>query len=348
MKARHPRLAAPRSIFVLKPSSFGDIIHALPAVARLRQHWPETRVSWLVNPEWSPLLEGNPLVDEAVIFPRQRLRGLRGAFRLPAWLREHIAGRKPGLTLDYQGLLRTALIGRCAGGCHFAGLSDAREGAGWFYDEVVAVPPSQATHAVERYLALTDAVTGATRADQSGEKLCFPLPAGEPLPATVVPDQPFVLLHPFSRGEAKSLTIPQVRLLCEGLVPVPVVIVGQWPGPALDLPANSLNLLNQTTLSQLLTLTRAAGFVVSVDSGPAHLAAALNKPLVAIHTWSDPRRVGPYRPAAWVLKNGRLLRVAELAACEESFFEQPPGEILSATQARAICRLATSSSDFYA
>jgi heptosyltransferase I len=59
-------------------------------------------------------------------------------------------------------------------------------------------------------------------------------------------------------------------------------------------------------------LIRVARFVISVDSGPMHIAAAVNDRLVSIHTWTDPRRVGPYNPDAWIWKNGKLLRVSEL------------------------------------
>ena len=157
MKVRRARIGTPRSILVLKPSSFGDIIHTLPAVARLRAHWPESKISWLVNPEWSPLLHGNPVVDEVLIFPRQEFRGWGGLLRFHRWLHARILGLRPDLALDFQGLLRTALVGRAARAGTFAGLGDAREGARWFYDETVPVPAG-VPHAVERYLALSDRI----------------------------------------------------------------------------------------------------------------------------------------------------------------------------------------------
>ena len=75
------------------------------------------------------------------------------------------------------------------------------------------------------------------------------------------------------------------------------------------MPDNCVNLANQTTLLQLIWLIRAARFTISVDSGPMHIAAAVTSQLLSIHTWSDPRRVGPYNSDAWIWKNGQLLRV---------------------------------------
>ena len=344
MKARRPRLETPRSILILKPSSFGDIVHTLPAVARLRDCWPESKISWLVNPEWSPLLLGNPVVDEVVIFPRQDFRGWDGLLRFRRWLREQIAGLRPDLAFDYQGLLRTALIGRAAGAGTFAGLNDAREGARWFYDETVAVPPG-VPHAVERYLALSEKVlaeAGGIPSEPPAERQ-FPLPPGEP-PATVPPlESGYVLLHPFARGTDKSLTAAQVHGICTRLSPRQVVVAGRRIDPAVALPPNGLNLLNQTSIQQLIWLIRQAAFVISVDSGPAHLAAALCKPMVAVHTWSDPRRVGPYHPNAWVLRGGELLQVRDLRSRDEGFFARSTPDALPPAQLEAVCRLATSS-----
>jgi len=66
-------------------------------------------------------------------------------------------------------------------------------------------------------------------------------------------------------------------------------------------------------LLQLIRLIRAAAFIVSVDSGPMHIAAATSDRLISIHTWSDPLRVGPYNSSAWVWKSGQLRRVREFA-----------------------------------
>jgi heptosyltransferase-1 len=80
----------------------------------------------------------------------------------------------------------------------------------------------------------------------------------------------------------------------------------------MDPPENCVDLTNQTSLLQLIRLIRVARFVVSVDSGPMHIAAAVNDRLLSIHTWTDPLRVGPYKPDAWIWKTGQLLRVSEL------------------------------------
>jgi heptosyltransferase-1 len=98
---------------------------------------------------------------------------------------------------------------------------------------------------------------------------------------------------------------------CRAVAPRPVVLVGRTSEtvPRLD---HVTDLLNRTTLSALIWLVRRAAFVVSVDSGPMHIASALTPRLISLHTWSDPGKVGPYRPEAWIWKDGELFQVKDL------------------------------------
>ncbi len=129
-----PLEEAPGSILVLKPSSLGDVVHTLPAVSALKRRWPSTSIRWLVNPEWAPLLRGNPAVEETLLFPRQSFRGPAGPWRLLQWARAFGPAAAADLVLDFQCLLRSALVGRFCRRTRFYGLSDAREGARFFYD----------------------------------------------------------------------------------------------------------------------------------------------------------------------------------------------------------------------
>ncbi len=291
-----------RSLLVIKPSSLGDIVHTLPAVSLLHEAHPTATLTWVINPEWAPLLRGNKGVDHVHLFPRGDLGGLGLATRLLPWMRQ--TGRlQPDAALDFQGLLRSALIGRTSHPRAFYGMSDAREGAGLFYDHVARV--DRQAHAVERYLALVESFGVPVR-----RPLRFPLPTGDPI-QRFDDDVPFVLLHPFARGRRKSLSDLTVEAFCRALAPHRVVIVGRTKRD-LPVPDNCVNLLNHTSILQLIWLIRRARFTVSVDSGPMHIAAAVGDRLISLHTWSDPRKVGPYNDNAWVWRNGNLLRVREL------------------------------------
>ena len=300
--------APPDSILVIKPSSLGDVVHTLPAVAALKKFWPKSSIRWLVNPEWAPVLYGNPHLDHVHIFPRAQFRGVSAAWRMLQWARSFGREHSAELVLDFQGLLRSAVIGRFARERRLHGLSDAREGAGWFYDSTARLRSQRTSpmHAVDRYLALVEAL-GVPSAGTAG--LDWPLPDG-PLPAGFATEEPCVVLHPFSRGKGKSLSVREVQLFCQTMAPQRVILLGRSD---LEVPRmeHVENYLNRTSLVESITMLRRASWVVSVDSGPMHLAAALSPRVLSIHTWSDPRKVGPYPSAAWVLKDSKIRRRGE-------------------------------------
>jgi ADP-heptose:LPS heptosyltransferase len=304
-RGANPRAAAshPRDILVIKPSSLGDVVHALPAVALVKKRWPKARLRWLINPEWAPLLEGNPHVDEAVLFPRGEFRGLAGAAKIPAWAKAMRREQRADLTLDFQGLLRSALIARLCCRGEIVGLSDAREGARFLYHRAANV--RRIAHAVDRYLALVECL-----GIEISRPLEWPLPEGES-PEGFSLEEPFILLHPFSRGAGKSLSVDEVTEFCRAVAPMPVALAGRASDTVPQL-GNVTDLLNRTSLAELIWLLRRAAFVVSVDSGPMHIAAALTPRLISLHTWSDPGKVGPYRPEAWVWKDGALFQMRDL------------------------------------
>ena len=145
--------AAVRSILIIKPSSLGDIIHTLPSAALIRDAYPEAQITWVINPEWAQLLRGNRCIDHVHIFPRAELAGLGWLQHLLPWLRQ--TGRlRPDAALDFQGLLRSALIGRISRPREFYGMDDAREGANLLYQHTAQVDRN--AHAVERYLKLIE------------------------------------------------------------------------------------------------------------------------------------------------------------------------------------------------
>jgi len=149
---------------------------------------------------------------------------------------------------------------------------------------------------VRRYLRSLEAL--GLPHDEPAE---FWLPPGE---AVDVPG-PYLLLHPFARGSGKSLAPEAVAQLCEAWRPFRVVLAGHGRTPR-GLPDNVTDLLNRTSIPQLIGLIRRAAFVVSVDSGPMHIAAAVNPRLLSIHTWSDPRLIGPYTEEAWIWQGGEI------------------------------------------
>jgi len=290
-----------KSILVIKPSSLGDIVHTLPTVAAIRDAHPKAEITWVINPEWSTLLRGNPDVNHIHIFPRGEFAALNAPRTLWPWLKKTRTLR-PDVALDFQGLFRSAFIAKISGAKTIYGMSDGREGSRFLYDHVAKV--NRREHAIERYLKLAEAFGAPAQ-----EPLRCPLPTGDMLPRF---DEypPFILLHPYARGGRKALSPPLIEQFCVAFQPTRVVVVGRSTRK-IAAPPNCVDLTNQTTLLQLIRLIRVAAFTISVDSGPMHIAAAVARNLLSIHTWTDPRRVGPYNSDAWIWRRGDLMRMSD-------------------------------------
>jgi len=309
-----------RRVLVVKPGSMGDVVHALPVAAALARAWPEARIGWLVDRRWAPLLAGNPHLSWTVEFPREEFRGPAGLLRGAAWF---VGLRRlgPDLCLDLQGLLRSGLMAFASGARETVGMGDAREGARFFYQKSSRVVPGE--HSVIRYLRILEPLGINIPAQPE-----FPLPPGVRPPGA--PDGRFVLVNPAARGVGKSLPPDALAALLDGLAGgPPVVVVGGGGGGTVS---GTIDLRGRTSLDGLIWLVRNAAAVVSVDSGPSHLAAATGRPLLAIHTWADPRAVGPFSDSALVWQSGHI---SPWRDCRNR-----PGGPPDALQAAAIARAA--------
>lgn len=309
-------------ILILKPSSLGDIVHALPAVNLIRHARPDAHIAWLINDSFADILKDSPMVNEVIAFPRAdfgRVANLPKFFAFCRQLRE----KKFDLVLDLQGLLRSGWMAWATRAPSRIGLSDAREGARLFYTSVVAMPRTP-THAVERYLLSLSAL-GIAR-----DRCQFPLPSSS---ADAEWAEKFVgtgsasliVINPCARWEAKRWPPQNFAALIEQVLAkssrAKFVLIGSVADQSIAnavlavspphrfVDSSVINAVGQTSLPQLVALLRRCDLLVTNDSGPMHIAAALGKPLVALFGPTDPAQVGPYsahllRAPFTVLKKG--------------------------------------------
>jgi heptosyltransferase I len=275
-------------ILIVRLGAMGDIIHTLPAAASLRASFPNARITWVVEPQWAPLLEGNPSIDR-ILTLRWDAGGMFQSLR-------ELRREGCDLAIDFQGLIKSAAVGRLARPGQLLGFRRgiARESpATLFYDRAV---DSGSTHMVEMRLDLA-AAAGATKRAR-----VFPLPEGRPEGA--LPKGDFVLASPLAGWRSKQWPMEHYRALAERLradVGVPLVLNGP-PAALRELGSVPGALPHVSGIAGLIHATRRATAIVGVDSGPLHLAAALDKPGVAIFGPTDPVRNGPYSDALQVLR----------------------------------------------
>ncbi len=312
------------NILIVKTSAIGDVTHTLPALNCLRQQFPDAHITWLVEEAASDLVVGHPAVDRVLVSKRQKWVQ---EFRAGHWLGairkfSHFVGlvreRKYDLVIDFQGLLKSGLWVWLSGGKRRVGFGRGMQHAECSYiflnERIPAV--DMEIHALDRGLLLLKAI-GVTCTD-----VVFNFPVTEQL-RTKIRDlligqgfhqktTPLVVINPQTTWQTK-LWYPERfsqvadRLVARGCF---VVFTG---GPADQdvvqeiqdgMAHSSLNLAGKSTLKELAALYDQADVLISTDTGPMHIGAAMGTPVVALFGPTAPWRTGPYGEQHHVLRSG--------------------------------------------
>lgn len=296
-------------ILILKPSSLGDVIHALPVLRMLKRRHPAAEIHWWIAAELAPLLENDPDLAGVFLFDR---REASNPFFWPE-LFGHVAqmrARRFDYVIDLQSLARSGIVAWFANGATTIGLNDPREGAPAFYD--LSVPrPSWDTHAVDWYLRVLPHLGVPMNWDF---EWLPPRQDVQPRVAERFPKAPLrIALIPGARWENKRWPLEYfmelTRLLLKSIPELQITILG---GKS-DLPAglaikrisppNVQDLTGRTTLPEMVEVLRQSELAVTNDTGPMHIAAALGIPLISLFGPTEPARTGPYRDAASVRRH---------------------------------------------
>jgi lipopolysaccharide heptosyltransferase II len=288
-------------ILLLKPSSLGDVIQALPVLRLLKRHLPASEIFWWIDSNLAPLLEGDPDLTGIVRFERRRWASPRHwpeMLRSIRWMRE----QNFDWVIDLQCLARSGAFAWLANGKFLIGLDEVREGARGFYDVAVR-RASFHTHAADWYLAVLP------RLGVPVHKNFQWLPERPAIAAAVkskwqTDGARWIAIQPGARWENKRWPVEYfaglVRLLAKHLPDTRFAILGAAEDKPLGEmilraePQRSLNLCGETSLTEMIEWLRLCELMVTNDTGPMHAAAALNKPLVALFGPTEPRRTGPY------------------------------------------------------
>jgi heptosyltransferase I len=301
----------------------GDVLHAMPAVAALRVLHPDWEIGWAIEPRWLPLLRSEsgasergasmPLVDRTYAASTRAWkehflsrRTMQDIFSLRRALQEE----RFDLCVDMQGSIRSAVIGRMTDAKNFVGPRDPREGpARWLYGQQVRM---NAIHVIEQGCELLGGAVGevlqpakvALPVDEVAERSC------DALLARVLPDSgKFVIVAPTAGWGAKQwpterygavaaeLSRVGYRVLVNAASmndPAAEAVVQASGGSAVAVPCS---------LAEMIALTRRASLVIAGDTGPLHLAAALEVPVVGLFGPTDPARNGPYGTPSRILRH---------------------------------------------
>ncbi|HKN35408.1 MAG TPA: lipopolysaccharide heptosyltransferase I [Terriglobales bacterium] len=353
MAARTESSTCPiRHLLVVRLSAMGDVIHTLPAVAALREAFPETTIGWAVEERWAELLRTRSARPGGALSPRRPLVDRVHTFNLRAWRRSLLSRRTWGqirnsisdlraenyeVAVDFQGAIRSALVARWSGAPTIYGFAQPRENAAsLFYTRQVQ---AQGTHIIEQNLSLASAVA---RRGLSLPVVAFPqdeiVEYNCQRTLDALGGKDYLILNPGAGWGAKQWPaerygqVAQLLLETAGLKS----LINFGPGEedvarAAEAASGGAAVATSGSLSELIAFTRRARLVIGGDTGPLHLGAALRIPVVGIFGPTNPARNGPFGARSIVLRNPLSPTThARRQEADEAMLEISPEDVIQA------------------
>ncbi len=311
------------NILIVKTSAIGDVIHTLPALTALRRHYPRARIDWLIEEAAVEAVRGHEALDHLLIWRRKTsIRQFRNGNRLAVVqeirrLAKEVRLTRYDLLIDFHALLKTSLwvlLARAERKVGFGrGMAHA-EGSYLFLNERVPAV-SMEVHALERGLILLKAL------GIPADKVVYGFPILEEHQAEahrllsaegVMPNDRLVAIHPMALWDTKLWPSACFGAVADRLIEQGFRVAftgGPADREALDeicrgMAHPAIRLDGRTSLKTLAGVYRLATVLLSTDTGPMHLAAAVGTPVVALFGPTAPWRTGPYGSEHLVLRVG--------------------------------------------
>jgi lipopolysaccharide heptosyltransferase II len=331
-------------ILILKPSSLGDVIQALPVLRLIRRHLPESEVYWWIETRMAPILEGDPDLAGLVHFDRRRWASPANwgeVLQSILWMRR----QRFDWVIDLQCLARSGAFAWLANGALTVGLDEPREGARGFYD-LIARRPSYHTHAVDWYKGVLPllGVPADAPFDWMPRRAAIADSLARRLP---LKGARWVSLQPGARwlnkrwpGEHYSALVRQLAAWDPTLK---FAVLGGGEDRPLGqeirqaAPERTLDLTGQLSLLEMVEWLRGSALMITNDTGPMHAAAAMGVPLIGLFGPTEPCRTGPYGQLDRSLQLSLPCAPCMKARCawsrpEECLRALPPARVAQAAQ----------------
>lgn len=319
-------------ILIIKLSAIGDVIHTLPSLRALKKKFPGARITWVVETAAADLLEGNPDLDRVLVSHRKawtdnlkNFKKIKKTVSESAGFVRALRDRKYDLIIDFHGLFKSAVLAFMAKGNRKLGYDSMQELSGLFYTE--KIPEDMGRHAVDRYLDFPRYLGCKI---ENPEFNIFPDAGNEKKIDLLFKNNDIsgsdllIAVSPQALWDTKLWDNAKFALLCDRIsaeLGGKVVFTGHGAEKIISdirsrMEMPSINLEGMTTLRELAALYRRMALLVTTDSGPMHLAAAVNTPVVAIFGPTSPARTGPYGANHTVIQKGFSCIPCFLKQCE--------------------------------
>jgi heptosyltransferase-1 len=341
-------------LLIVRLGALGDVVHAIPVAAALRRAFPSARIDWLVSAKHREILDLVPVIDRRLVVNDRPSAGSGRADDGGTSLLGAIAELRRSrydVAIDLQGLIKSAVLARLSGAPRVLGFSSryARERAArLFYTEAHdpgrggLYDPRETRHVVDINLGLLG-LLGITAPVRE-----FPIEDVDSNVARVIRRQTggrYALLNPGAAWPNKRW--PPARLAAiavelrarHGLMSVVLWGPGEEPLAAeVVAGADGAAVLSpRTTIADLVALARRAALMVSGDTGPTHIAAALGTPIVGIYGPTRPARNGPMSPLDLTVSRDAVCQCHHLRSCTRDrmcLLDIEVAEVLEAVERR--------------
>jgi lipopolysaccharide heptosyltransferase I len=320
-------------VLIVRLGALGDVVHAIPVAAALRRAYPDARIDWLVSAKHREILDLVPAIDRRLVINDRPSGGSGQAERGGASLWRAIGElrrAKYDVVLDLQGLIKSALLARLSGAPRVVGFSSSysRErlarmfytesydpGRGGLYDA------RETRHVVAINLGLLALLGMAAEAPE------FPIEDVDSAVARWASERAhgrYALLNPGAAWPNKRWPPSRLAAVASALhIRHGLMSVVLW-GPGEDALAQAVVaaapdaalLSPKTTIADLVALARGAALMVSGDTGPTHIAAALGAPVVGIYGPTRPARNGPLSPKDLTVSRDAICHCHHLRRCK--------------------------------
>ncbi len=301
-----PLTRPPESLCLLRLSAVGDVCHALPVVRSLQKAWPQTRISWVIGAlEHSLLSEMDDV--EFIIF--DKAAGI-GAYRQ---LHQQMKGRHFDVLLHMQMSLRASLASLLIPADIRLGFDRQRASdLQWLFTNH-KIPHRDKQHVLDSFFGFIETLGVKER------RLEWHIPVDAASRASALAlladaDKPFAVISPCSSHAYRDWHAEGYAAVCDHLQErhgLAVLLTGgpspreRAMGQAICKQAHNrpLDLIGKTSLRQLLVILDQARLLISPDTGPAHMATAVNTPVIGLYAATNPDRAGPYLSRSWVVNS---------------------------------------------
>lgn len=299
-----------KNILIVKLSAIGDVVHTLPSLAAMREMCPTAHITWVVEEASADLITDHPALDRLIVFRRKRwIENVRRRENMGGtvsdilkFIRE-LRERRYDVVIDFHGLFKSSLVVLLSGARRKLGYDSMQELSGLFLNEKIV--EDMGKHAVDRYLDFVRYLGGkvgtpeflipvTTENKKNIERL---LKANN-----VDMSERFVAVNPVAYWDTKLWDNDKFARLCDRIVTElqhKVVFTGSKDDDTIDhirkqMTQPAVSVEGRTTLRDLAHLYTLSSALITTDSGPMHIAAAVNTPTVALFGPTDPARTGPY------------------------------------------------------